>query len=348
MLRLWGWIAVAAVALVGRGGLAQPPSAARVEVELGLEAGFPPTEVPRWYDFLSKGGLDGLRIGGPADPPRLETGGVPGAPTYRARGYLSARGECLLPGARLSLGNTAALKQWVERVRTSGTPSAAPAARTPFGLSGAQLDLARADLARPIDFATADLELPLLLEQAGNRLRYPLVASRDTAGLVSAAGKAAIEVKGLALGTGLAAVLRRAGLALVPRLDAQGQLEYLLADATRVEELWPVGWKPERTESELLPPAWGELRNVEINDVPLGRVVAAIAGKVGLPVVYDEQALVRYDVDLATSRVSLPARQMNYPSTLRLALQQRHLDFEVRVDDGGRPLLWIRGPAGGR
>ena len=56
---------------------------------------------------------------------------------------------------------------------------------------------------------------------------------------------------------------------------------------------------------------------------------------------YDHNAMARYGVDLEKAVVSHPQARTNYSLALRKMLAKVGLKFEVRVDEAGKPFLWV-------
>jgi hypothetical protein len=142
------------------------------------------------------------------------------------------------------------------------------------------------------------------------------------------------------MGTVVASILRSSGLILVPRLDAERKLEYLVASAKGASEAWPIGWPLPKPERDLLPKMF-EMINVEIDKVPASRVIGVISERVEATVVYDHVALARHGIEPATVKVTMPSGESMYAIALRKVLFQAGLKYETRADDGGKPFLWI-------
>jgi hypothetical protein len=104
--------------------------------------------------------------------------------------------------------------------------------------------------------------------------------------------------------------------------------------------VWPVGLPADSRRRELLPILF-EFLNVEIDGVSVGETVESIAGRMGVPVVYDRLALSHFEVDPAEVAASMPAKRTSYSLLLQKVLFQARLKYELRVDDAGNPFVWI-------
>jgi len=58
-------------------------------------------------------------------------------------------------------------------------------------------------------------------------------------------------------------------------------------------------------------------------------------------VLMDQNALARHGIDPSKAMVSIPVGRTTYSIALRKLLFQAGLKFEVRLDESGRPLLWV-------
>ena len=106
------------------------------------------------------------------------------------------------------------------------------------------------------------------------------------------------------------------------------------------KESWPVGWPPQHAPGKTLPDLFRSL-NVEIDDTPLPDALAAIKQRVNVPFLFDYNAMARYQIEPTKTHVTLPRKKSFYNSIVRDLLRQAKLKHELRVDDAGKPFLWI-------
>lgn len=315
---------------------------ARVEMELGTQRDFPFAQSHTWQRMLAELQVDNVRIRPQVagDELKIETLGSPAAPTYKVHGVLTSRNELMVPGGHFTAGNRGGIAQWLATLRSEGPGRAQGDAPLPFGMAAAQLEAVRRDLSRPVSIATQGASLDALLSHLGSRLTYPLVAQPGAAAKVSAAEPIANELSGLAAGSALAIGLNSAGLALVPRLDARREPQYMIAVPDAKTEAWPIGWPPERPAREVLPGMF-ELVNIEITDVPMSRVLGVVSQRVETPFLLDAPSLARIGADLE-KKVTAPRRQSTYDTMLNYVLFQLRLKYELRVDEAGKPFCWVK------
>ena len=101
-----------------------------------------------------------------------------------------------------------------------------------------------------------------------------------------------------------------------------------------------MGWKPSQPVRETVPKLF-EFLEIEIDKTPITEVLAALEPRLRTPILYDQPALELKNIDPAAKHVSIPPQRTFYNKVLRQALFQARLDFEVRVDERGKPFLWI-------
>ncbi|MGC3972551.1 MAG: hypothetical protein QM775_35965 [Pirellulales bacterium] len=293
--------------------------------------------------MLNGVGVDNLQLGGSANAAKkiavepLNTGGTT---NYRVLGVITNRGELVLPAGRYGRSDRAKVAQWIGELKTSGPPRKPGEKPAPFGLPPEVLTAISDDLTQPVDFDTKGQKLTKVLATMGLRLKSQFMADPAVARQLGAAEAVPGELKGLACGTAAAAILRREGLSLAPRLRADGKPEYYVTKAAANQDVWPVGWPPEKPLPEIAPELF-TLRNVEIDDIPASQLLQVVADRTKLPMLFDEQALVMKRIDPSKVKIKIPLAKIGYEAVLTRTMFQANLKHEVRVDDAGRPFLWI-------
>ncbi|MBI2823125.1 MAG: hypothetical protein HYX69_00375 [Planctomycetia bacterium] len=315
---------------------------ARIEMDLSLETGSPPTTARQWYERLTELKVDNLRLraAGAAVEPAIATSGTAAGPVYKVTAMINRAGELLVPGGRFRAADRGRLSQWLDTLRQEGPERAAGAPRLPFGLSTEQFAAVRKDLARPVSFATKDVAAIDFANRLSRSLAYRLAPATSATAALRNAPVIDVDLAGMASGTALAFVLDRAGLAFSPGLDAKREPFYAISAKIAEGEAWPIGHKPERAERHVLP-ALFEMADVELKDVELPRVLAAVGQQVQAPVLVDTAGLAREKIDLAALRASLPAKRSMYEIVLGKILVPNLLTHELRVDEADKPFLWI-------
>lgn len=318
---------------------------ARVEMELAMPATFPALGQQQWYQLFSELGVDGLQIRKTAvgDKAEVRTAGSKRAPVYRVIGMLGSNGQLDLPGGRFSSRDRGRLAEWLAKLRAGG-----PAALTgggggpaPFGLSAAQFADVNADLSAAVVDSTKGLTPGELLDKLSSTLAHPFAIDGATRRRLAASPAIVEELQGLTAGTALAFAVRAEGLGLLPRSSAAKKIEYTIVRPAEKQPTWPVGWPLEDRKPKDVVPALFEMLNAEIDDIPLIEAIEAVCERLKVRVLYDHYALALRGIDLAKLQAKFPARKTWYGKIIDRILHQSGLTGEWRLDDAGKPLLWV-------
>jgi len=132
---------------------------------------------------------------------------------------------------------------------------------------------------------------------------------------------------------------RGLGLVVVPT-STGGRAGLKIADVREEAEVWPIGWPRAASPVDLSPRLY-ESTEIEVADVPLTAVMAAVTARAGVPVLVDRNALAAAGIDPATAKVRFPLRKASYMRLLEATAAQAGVGVELRQDDGGRPFLWL-------
>lgn len=320
--------------------LAQP----RVDLELLTEKGFPLEGSQEWIEALKSVGASGIRIraAGPSDEGGIVTGGTVKSPTYKVTGVLTSGNVLRLPGAQFRLQDKGKIAAWIRKLQEGGEEGLF-ATTGAFGLTAKQLVAMHDGLAHRVDFSTKGKPAGQVVRKIIASLSKVEVAVDGSAGKTLEGDETTLdELSGVTSGTALAAALRPLGLVLVPLPPRGEQLRLAIADARAAKESWPVGWPPEKPPKDAMPDLFKFL-NVEIVDTPLNEALDAIQGRLKSPFLYDHNSMARHKVDTSTVKAKIPSGNTYYKGILDRLLSQSkpQLKCEIRVDEGGQPLLWI-------
>jgi hypothetical protein len=312
--------------------------AGRVKLELFADQQAPITSQQQWLRQLGAAGISGVRIrtGQPTDKVGIEVQGSDSDPVYVVTGMIASSDEVILPGRRFRLSETPQLARWLDDFARKGLKQEEPPAA--FGLSAARYEKVQKDLAQTVGFSTQGMDRSQAVRRIGQRLAFPL---RIPSGAMASADddKVAEELSGLSCGTGLACLLRPVGLGLVPYPRDNG-VEYRLLVAEKGMDVWPVGWPAEKPLPQLLP-AMYESFNANVQDVPVTTVLRAVSQRLKIPYLFDHNALARHAVEPDQKKVNSPSSRTTCNQLLRKVLSQAGLKSEIRLDEAGRPFLWI-------
>jgi hypothetical protein len=332
-------LTASAVLIFAAGGVGPLHAAGRVELELVGESPGSALAFQQWLRTLSQAGVKNVRLRSAPSAGKvgIDVRGTEENRVYVVTGIVKSSDELWLPGGRFRSRDAARLAAWLDDLAKHG-PEELQEPKAAFGLRRKQFEQIQKDLGRPVGFSTRRMSRREVVEKIGRGLARPLEMDPKSARTLEQ-DKVGEELSGLSCGTALAYVLRPMGWCLVPRrLD--DSLVYSVIQARPELQVWPVGWEPEKPRPEVLP-ALFEFHDVTIQGVSAATALEAIGQRLKVPVLVDHNALARYGIDPAKKNVSLPPSRTTYSLTLRKILFQAGLKFELRVDEAGKPFLWV-------
>lgn len=258
-------------------------------------------------------------------------------------GKLDRSGELVFADRRYSRSDIARLGEWLRELDTFGAQGS-PKGKPLWGLSREQFDAIYRALAEPLSHEVADLPLNAALAGFAVPREYPVrisaAASQWLKNEQSVPQRVRQEVKGFSKGTALALVLNNFGLGFRPQRTPSGGLELVIDPLKSADEFWHVGWEPQERPIDTSPKLF-EMVPVQLDDVRLVEVLDTVSAHTGLPIRYDDYRLAVYDIDLENLRVSYPARRTAWFIVLRGLTNPVKLSHELRIDEQGRPFIWI-------
>jgi hypothetical protein len=311
-----------------------------VSLEIFTEQGAPVSASQEWYKALTELGVTSLRIRSATGSDKIDVSkrGTEANPQYHVTALLSSGGELTLPGGKFKPRDSQKLKAWLEALGDEG-PAAVTQKRSAFGLLREQLVAVNNDLKQPLGIATKGKSAMLAVQQLAGKVKYQILLEP---GADAALKELTLEedLRSISRGTALAAILRPAGLVFAPQRPAGGKLHYYIRKPAAAQESWPIGWVADQNEHEVLPEIFQQI-NAEISEVPLSEALDAIVGRLKVPLLIDQNALAYHDVDLTQVEVSLPEKRMSYVHILDKLLSQAQLKYQLKIDEAGKPLIWV-------
>ncbi len=312
----------------------------RIEMEVAVDPGLQANvAAQRWAKTLSDLGVDNVRFrplkNGDQVKVQQQTSGQAGLIQITAQ--LNNRGEIVTSGGQFLPSDVGKLKKWLADVQAGG--GVAGERKTVFGLSGDQFAEVKRVLSAPVIFSTKGLRPEKVLADIKPGLALPLVIDPAIERAIIGDEPVRDELQGLSIGTALAAIARPAGGVLAPR-PAGKQVQLALMSPTSGGDMWPIGWPPEEKDEQKLVPALYEFINVDIDGVPAGEAITALQGRLNVPMLFDHNGMVRQRIDLKKT-VKVPPGKTYYRRIFERVLNQIGLRSEVRVDDAGKPLIWV-------
>jgi hypothetical protein len=293
-----------------------------------------------WQRALAAAGVQNFRLRGgeEGDKPSIETGGTAQMPIYKVTAVLAPGDVLVVPGARFRRSECKRLAVWLDDLAKRGPPDKREKIAA-FGLTASQLDKVNADLGKPVGFATRGMTRADAVRKITGQLGLSLTIDGTlTDGTTDDTDKIEEELSSLSCGTALACILRPIGFCMVPH-ESGDTMAYTVKKADLDKEIWPIGWAAENGPKVL--PGIYEFHNVNISNVAAEKVLSAIGKQLGVPVLYDHNAMARYKIELDKAFLSHPNARTTYSVALRRMLAKVGLKFELRVDEAGKPFLWV-------
>jgi hypothetical protein len=315
-------------------------AAGQVQLELVGDARNTAMTFQEWGQALNRAGIQNVHIRSAteADKIGIDIQGTPTSPVYVVTGQIVSRDELRLPGQQFKRSDLKRLAAWLNDLAQNGPPDKRPA-KGQFGLTEAQLEKVKNDLATPVGFSTKDLSRRDAVERIAKKLSMPVQLEANIARLLNEE-KVEDDLSGLSCGTAIACLLRPAGYCLLPQADGNQIKLSILKSSPNQKEIWPVGRPPETSIPALLPGLY-EFLNINVQNVSADTVLEAIGKRLKTPVLYDHLSLAKYKIDPAKAMLSFPSARSNYSMALQRMLFPAGLKFEVRQDDAGKPFLWV-------
>ena len=324
------------LAFLASAALAAPRGEVQLEIADDGQPGARMT-FQEWGRALSAAGVKArLRDGQADEKPSIESAGTKDLPLYRVTAVL-ARGDVLVvPGARFRRSECKKLAEWLDDLARRGPPEKREKIAA-FGLTASQLEKVRADLAKTVGFSTKGMSR----SEAVNKIAGQLGLKLTLEGRLGEGGddnKIEEELSGLSCGTAIACILRPPGFCVAPHESGEA-LAYTVKKAELGKEVWPIGWPVESTLKDL--PEIDKFHSVIVANKRATNVLAAIAANLKVPVLYDHNALALLGIEPDKAMVFFPQSRTTYNIALRKMLFKVGLKFEVRVDEAGKPFLWV-------
>nr|MDQ3333073.1 hypothetical protein [Planctomycetota bacterium] len=260
-------------------------------------------------------------------------------------GALDSRGNLVFPDRRFTSSDGAALKEWLDELKTYGAQGS-PEGRPLWGLSRPQFEAVYTAMSRPVAEDVAGLPLTEALAKFGISREFPFRFSVAAKQSLDAPGRAAgvsRSVAGITAGTALAFVLNEFGMGFHPERLPDGTVELLIEplpatlpadDAPLV--VWPIGWEidekpaPDRrskpvsdakavpSNRQLIGDSLLQQREaIGLSNVSVTAALETVEAETGVPILLDRPAAAASGVDLAKARMTAPPRNTSWNIVLR-------------------------------
>lgn len=312
-----------------------------IELEVYVEDRAPLGTAQNWMEALNHCGADRISVKtGSLTAPVAEETELGKSSMILVKGTID-RNRLRLPGGSFGISDKAGIAALLKRIREDGT-AVALADKMAFGLTAPQLVELNTQLSAPINFSTKGANVRDSLTQISQRTGHKF--QLDEAASKALAGNDTIleELRGISAGTAIAIIVRPLGLVLQPERKQGEPAKLAIIDAQSSKEHWPIGWPPEQLPVRAAPKLFERL-DLEIRGFKLQSTLDAIQKRTEVPFIYDQNSLARTGIELGEVKVTLVQNKVTYMSAIGKLLRQTKpgLIQELRVDEAGKPFLWI-------
>jgi len=283
-----------------------------------------------------------IRRGRPGEKPEVTELKAGSSRTVQVVGLLDSEGRALFSDRTLTVGENDKVAAWLDELRTYGAQGN-PEGQKVWGLTPEQFGVLHAALKRPLAAEPKDLDLEKALRLFELPKDFPLKFNPDVGRLLKdPKGDKSVSqsLQGVSQGTALAVVLLDQGLGFRPKRLPDGSLELTVQSLKEGRDVWPVGWERQQSLPEAAPNLF-QFKVVNLEDEPLDEVLEAIAEKAKIPVLIDRAGLAAKGIDFSKLRVTYPRDRTTFINVLKTFTAKARTHFEVKVDEAGKPFIWI-------
>lgn len=257
-------------------------------------------------------------------------------------GRLETDGSITFADRRFTRANVAKLKEWIDGLKAYGAQGS-PQGKPMWGLSKSQFDPLFQALVPVLKADPANSALNKALDLFSVRRSYPLKFTADATQILES-GNVPETVQrtyaGMSEGAALAAVLNEFGLGFHPQRTPQSKLELAVVSLRNTANVWPVGW-PLSDEPPKVAPKLFNIAEIELSEEPFLDVLDALGDLIQVPILVDEFGMRVSNIDLSKKLVSHKKRRTVWSAALKHVCFQVRCKWELRVDEGGHPLIWV-------
>jgi hypothetical protein len=257
-------------------------------------------------------------------------------------GRLDPRGRIVFGDRAYSESDVEKLTEWLNELREFGAQGS-PDGKPVWGLTRQQFSALHEVLTQPLTAELTERPLPDSLKLLELPEDLPIrfsVAANERLKAQDRPPEVRQSLKGLSRGTSLAIALAEQGLGFHPRRLADGSIELAVAPLSELKDAWPVGWAREQSGPATAPRLFAFVP-VEVEELELDAVLILASQAINVPIFVDTWALDAKKVDLASVKVSHPAKRTTWSLALGAMLFKAKTKFELLIDERGRPFLWV-------
>lgn len=234
------------------------------------------------------------------------------------------------------------LSTWIKELKTYGSQGN-PDAQPIWGLTKAQFRDLFSLLGEPVGEEVKGEGFAAAIDRFHLSNKYPLRYSEKAQTVLAPIGRKPVvrqNVKGVAKGTALAAMLSEISLVIRPHRDPDGNITLLVQQAGETREPWPVGWPIQKSPGETAPKLH-QFVEVDLEDIELDAVLETAADLTGIPILIDHAGLEGKGVKIESVKVSHPPKRTTWAVALRQLTFAAKAKHDLLLDEAGRPFLLV-------
>ena len=228
----------------------------------------------------------------------------------------------------------------IQRHGAKGPPDSSPT----WGLTDEQFkevtQLLGVPVENPVELQSSILAVESIGLPANMRMKFTEASRQQALAQRPESAPDTIELQGFTKGSAIAIVLAQYGLGFRPRYVAPGQYDMEIDRGNESNNLWPIGWKPEQSFSEILP-TYLRAIPLDVEDVEVNALVGAVSEKIGVAHFSSAYALTAKGLDINTLKYTRKDDRISPARLLTAVGDKLELGFDVRVDEAGKMFLWV-------
>jgi len=256
---------------------------------------------------------------------------------------MAADGSIRIGKQKFDIEGTKLLTQALDEIQRHGAKGPPDSSPT-WGLTDEQFKEVTQLLGVPVENSVELQSSILAVESVGlptnMRMKFTAAARQQALEQRPESAPDTIELQGFTKGSAIAIVLAQYGLGFRPRYVAPGQYDMEIDRGNESNNLWPIGWKPEQSFSEILP-TYLRAIPLDVEDVELSALVGAISEKIGVAHFSSAYALTAKGLDINTLKYTRKDDRISPARLLTAVGDKLELGFDVRVDEAGKMFLWV-------
>jgi len=277
------------------------------------------------------------------ESPRIEDQDRDDILSTRVVAAMAADGTIRVGKQKFDTETTQPLILALEEIRkhgAKGPPNSSPT----WGLTDDQfkdvVQLLAAPVESPVELQSSILAIESIGLPGNMKIKFTDAAREKTLGRRPESALEPIELQGFTKGSAIAIVLSQYGLGFRPRYVAPGHFDIEIDRGDESSNMWPVGWKPEQSFSEILP-AYFRAIPLDVEDVNINALVGAISEKMAVPYFSSASALTSKGLDINALKYTRKNDRISPARLLTAIGDKMDLGFDVRVDEAGKMFLWV-------